>query len=293
MPATSLHKVTAAGLRAGGGSGIVQHQASKRKLSRTCDGPIAGVAGGFARFFGIDPAIMRLVFVALTVLTGGAFVLVYVALWLVMPKDCDPNRPLDVDPNSFDSQAGCGMCGGAADDDGRAPRRSVAFLLVLGALLVAVGMSLLFSLWMPGLDAVQFWPLLLVALGILRLAVPGPKGYSVYAVVEGIVMLVLGVVLLLAGVGVISMDVDGWFAHEWPFLLVVAGLLLQARALRMPAFAVGAAAVLVVFCVLGATLYGAAGPHADDWMLMPYCEVPLDGQAASGPAPDLAGGWSV
>lgn len=271
----------------------MQHQASKRKLSRTCDGPIAGVAGGFARYFGIDPAIMRLVFVALTVLTGGAFVLVYAALWLVMPKDCDPNRPLDVDPNSFASQAGCGMCGGAPAEGKEPPRRSVAVLLVLGAVLVVVGMSLLFSFWMPGLDAMQFWPLFLVVFGVLRLAVPGAKGYSVYSVVEGVVLLVLGVVLLLAGVGVISVNVDEWISHEWPFLLVVAGLLLQARALRMPAFAVAASAVLVVFCVLGATLYGAAGPHADDWMLLPYREVPIGDQTGQGLAADFPEGWSA
>lgn len=271
----------------------MQHQASKRKLSRTCDGPIAGVAGGFARYFGIDPAIMRLVFVALTVLTGGAFVLVYVALWLVMPKDCDPNRPLDVDPNSFASQAGCGVCGKTPAETKEPPRRNVAVLLVIGAVLVAAGMSLLFSLWVPGLDAMPFWPLLLVVFGVLRLAVPGPKGYSVYSVVEGIVLLVLGVVLLLAGVGVISVNVDEWISHEWPFLLVMAGLLLQARALRMPAFAVAASAVLVVFCVLGATLYGAAGPHADDWMLLPYREVPLNEPSGSDVAVDFFEDWSV
>lgn len=46
---------------------------------------IAGVCGGLAEYFGIDPVIVRLIFVLVT-LTSGIGLLVYPILWLVMPK---------------------------------------------------------------------------------------------------------------------------------------------------------------------------------------------------------------
>jgi phage shock protein PspC (stress-responsive transcriptional regulator)/predicted membrane protein len=47
---------------------------------------IAGVAGGLARYFDINPAVFRLGFVVLSLL-GGAGILVYIAALLVLPKE--------------------------------------------------------------------------------------------------------------------------------------------------------------------------------------------------------------
>ncbi len=46
---------------------------------------IAGVCGGLAEYFNIDPVIVRLIFVLVT-LTSGLGLPVYVVLWIVMPK---------------------------------------------------------------------------------------------------------------------------------------------------------------------------------------------------------------
>jgi phage shock protein C len=46
---------------------------------------VAGVCGGLAEYFVIDPVIVRLIFVLVT-LTSGIGLLVYPILWLVMPK---------------------------------------------------------------------------------------------------------------------------------------------------------------------------------------------------------------
>ena len=55
------------------------------------DKMIAGVCGGLARYFGIDPAIVRLVFV-LAVLSGVS-PLVYLVLWIVMPNEAPAATP--------------------------------------------------------------------------------------------------------------------------------------------------------------------------------------------------------
>lgn len=61
---------------------------SDRQLARSSsDKWIAGVCGGIARYFGWDAAVLRLVYVLLTVCTAFCGVPVYLILWLVMPSD--------------------------------------------------------------------------------------------------------------------------------------------------------------------------------------------------------------
>ncbi len=53
---------------------------------------IAGVCGGIGEYFGVDPVIVRLIFVLLT-LTSGVGLLLYPVLWAVMPKAPAPSMP--------------------------------------------------------------------------------------------------------------------------------------------------------------------------------------------------------
>ncbi len=57
-------------------------------LSRPMDQKkIAGVCAGFARHFQVDVTLMRVLWIALAVVTGGLGLLVYLAAWILMPKD--------------------------------------------------------------------------------------------------------------------------------------------------------------------------------------------------------------
>lgn len=56
------------------------------RLTRSAtDRMIGGVCGGLARYFGIDSTIVRLIFV-LAVLSGLS-PLIYIVLWIIMPKE--------------------------------------------------------------------------------------------------------------------------------------------------------------------------------------------------------------
>ncbi len=58
-----------------------------RKLYRSrTNRMIAGVCSGLAEFFGIDPTVVRLVFVAGTLLGFGSFILIYLVLFIVVPE---------------------------------------------------------------------------------------------------------------------------------------------------------------------------------------------------------------
>ncbi|HNP84746.1 MAG: PspC domain-containing protein [Chloroflexi bacterium SZAS-1] len=78
------------------------------------DKMIAGVCGGLARYFNIDPAIVRLLFV-LAVVLGGASPLIYVVLWIVMPEEqaftgttpaALPDHPRPVEQWKYDPYTG-------------------------------------------------------------------------------------------------------------------------------------------------------------------------------------------
>ena len=50
----------------------------------------AGVAGGMAEYFEIDPSLVRLLWVAATVVSGGLAVAVYIFFWIILPRDDRP-----------------------------------------------------------------------------------------------------------------------------------------------------------------------------------------------------------
>jgi phage shock protein C len=50
----------------------------------------AGVAGGMAEYFELDPALVRLLWVAAAVVTTGLAVPVYILAWIILPRDDRP-----------------------------------------------------------------------------------------------------------------------------------------------------------------------------------------------------------
>ncbi|MGE5313672.1 MAG: PspC domain-containing protein [Acidobacteriota bacterium] len=88
---------------------------------------IAGVCGGYAEYFDVDPVIMRLLFVLLAFFGGSGF-LIYIASMILIPK-----RPLDLSGAE-------GAAGPAPAADAR-----VNIRFILGAVLIAFGVLFLLS----------------------------------------------------------------------------------------------------------------------------------------------------
>jgi phage shock protein C len=58
-----------------------------RKLYRSkTNRQVAGVCGGLAQHFNVDATLIRVLFVLLAVLGGSGLVL-YVAMWIIVPKE--------------------------------------------------------------------------------------------------------------------------------------------------------------------------------------------------------------
>ena len=60
---------------------------------------ISGVCGGLGEFFGIDPTLIRVIFVLLAIF-GGSGIVIYLVMWLIVPEE-----PLAKVSQAPDSQA--------------------------------------------------------------------------------------------------------------------------------------------------------------------------------------------
>jgi phage shock protein C len=114
---------------------------------------LLGVAGGFAEYFGMDPVVMRVIFVLLVLVTGGTALIVYLLLAFVMPNE-----------NGFEDEGGLADTEGAAYERHRHARRRSAtlatLLIVIGVAALLINLKLLW--W---LDWGVLWPVVLIAIG--------------------------------------------------------------------------------------------------------------------------------
>ena len=74
---------------------------SEKRLVRSQDDKMfLGVSGGIADYFGIDPAIVRIGFVLLTLFHGWGLIL-YFILAIIMPQE---ESPISAKANAFDEE---------------------------------------------------------------------------------------------------------------------------------------------------------------------------------------------
>jgi signal transduction histidine kinase len=104
-------------------------------------GVIAGVAAGIARRFGVDPIVVRVLFVA-TAAAGGAGLALYAVCWAIMGGEGGKLAPIE-----------------------RLAGRRETLMVVAGMVLLAIALLLLLRKWGLWLSDGIVWPVLLAAAG--------------------------------------------------------------------------------------------------------------------------------
>ena len=61
----------------------------RRLVRRTDDRLLGGVCSGLADHLGLDPALVRVLTVLVTVLGFGSVIIAYLVAWVIVPKDVD------------------------------------------------------------------------------------------------------------------------------------------------------------------------------------------------------------
>ena len=132
---------------------------------------IGGVCAGLADYFGIDVTIIRILFFATLILKGGGL-LVYIILWVCLPKKnyifADPTVDYKVPPSPFGNippQNPGDPFGGIS----MPPARKSNGGAIAGAILVVIGSFFLLNEFdiIPDWDFENVWPVILVAIGLI------------------------------------------------------------------------------------------------------------------------------
>ena len=121
------------------------------------DRMIAGVAGGLAEMWGADPSLVRIIWALLVILTGGAALLVYIVMAIVVPDEDTVYGPAGVPV--ADRRAGAPRTGGMSP------------AVLIGAFLIVLGGFFLLREIFPRIDFDWIWPLALVGLGVVLIVV--------------------------------------------------------------------------------------------------------------------------
>ena len=151
----------------------------KRLYRSRSDRMIWGVCGGLAKYFSIDPTIIRVIAILL-VFAGGSGILAYIILAIVVPLESSPARePRDVIKENVQeikqtaTQFGEDMRSTFARHEGE-PKKEVSRAgpngsLILAVVLVIIGVVLLISQFNPfwWLRWNYLWPIVLIAIGLV------------------------------------------------------------------------------------------------------------------------------
>jgi phage shock protein C len=132
--------------------------------SRT-DSMIGGVAAGLAEYLNADPALVRIVWAILVVVTGGAALVVYIVAWIVVPEE--PAAEPTTDPVTGEAIAPTGEPAAVPSSTPSGPGGQAGVVIGIG--LVVVGLWFLLREYLPEIDWALIWPLVLVGIGALVL----------------------------------------------------------------------------------------------------------------------------
>ena len=142
-----------------------------KKLYRSVtDKMVGGVCGGLAEYFDIDPVIVRLIFV-LAVIFGGSGILAYIILWIIIPEKpyiITPFNPTQQTPNPTGENS-------AEEKKSENNQFNMNFQfqkpasnksIYAGAFLILLGGIFLLDNFIPHFHFGDFWPLILIGLGL-------------------------------------------------------------------------------------------------------------------------------
>lgn len=130
---------------------------SKKILYRSGKNRIlAGVCGGIAEYFDIDPAVVRLVVVLFT-LAGGAGVVAYIVAWIIIPEDPNFKRN-DIKMNTKVKVKKEKNIHEGLDIQGK-----TAFF---GLLLMIIGAIFLANNFFPSFRIDKYWPIIPIGVGL-------------------------------------------------------------------------------------------------------------------------------
>ncbi len=129
---------------------------------------IGGVAGGLGEYFDIDPTLVRIIFIV-SLFLGGSGILAYIILWIVVPEEPwafymgkgEEKKEEGEAPNFSQTNTNTNTEYQRSIDERRQKRSTIT-----GVILVVLGLIFLADNFIPRIHFSDFFPLILIAVGI-------------------------------------------------------------------------------------------------------------------------------
>jgi phage shock protein PspC (stress-responsive transcriptional regulator) len=138
---------------------------------------VGGVCEGIADYLDIDPTIVRVLFLV-ALIAKGSGVLLYIILWIVLPKKVDytfkqPEVDYTVPPVQPEAES-------ASPFTYQPVKRKSNFSLIAGLLFIVLGAVLLLDEYniLPDFDFEHLWPITIVVVGLALIFTSGNRKSS-------------------------------------------------------------------------------------------------------------------
>jgi len=143
----------------------------EKKLHRSkTDQIIAGVCGGIAETYDIDPTLVRIIFVVLT-LWGGLGIILYIIGMVLMPYPGEEGKiTTDEVSKNIESAASDiknNLKGMKERSSNMKTRRGIGGNEIVGLIIIILGAIFLLHNFFPSINTNIFWPIVLILIGVL------------------------------------------------------------------------------------------------------------------------------
>ncbi|MBQ9022071.1 MAG: PspC domain-containing protein [Eggerthellaceae bacterium] len=220
-------------------------------IYRNPDGVLGGVCAGIAERFDFDADLLRMLVVVLSVLTAGAFALVYIAVWLILPEKPKYADALDIDPASFRSEVYEQVVHGTQQGV-QAPTPTPAPIPPVP----------------PAAASAYYQARPQVSYDVAYAAAPGTASAQASQASQtssrtantrfvatglglGILLIVVGLIALASAFGLATIDLSAWIYKAGPILFITVGLFIMGRASKSRILLLCAGLALVLFLAVG------------------------------------------
>lgn len=140
----------------------------KRLYRSSQDRIFLGVAGGLAEYFEVDPTLVRLVFLILSV-WGGAGIVIYIILAIATPEREEGENMATKKVKEVKTPEKKARVV-AEEVDERPTFKRWQGEQLFGAIVLGVGLIFLLENFIPGFSFGRLWPLILIGLGLWMIA---------------------------------------------------------------------------------------------------------------------------
>ena len=120
---------------------------------------LGGVAGGLAEYFNLDPILMRIIFVLIT-LYNGIGILLYIVLWIVVEEEPfesayqfnpEENKESEKSSETFSYPI---------------PKKNNSGRIIIGVVLIAIGFLFFADRYIPSFCFEDMFPIAIIAIGL-------------------------------------------------------------------------------------------------------------------------------